>query len=87
MPANILQKNITASGVFLPPTVSVAVIQGFSADAAGTVVLTDGLGVERLRLVLGSPTVVMFPGNGIACQKGCTVTLTGVTNLGLFYTA
>jgi hypothetical protein len=84
---DLLQKNFAASGPIVAPGANAGNVKiyGVTCDVAGTVTITDGLG--KVRLALSSPAggVVMLNPNYILCQQGATLTLTGVTNCGLFY--
>ena len=83
----VVQKNVSVSGALTPSTTAITMISAVQADVAGTVVFKDGAGVERLHLVFGAPGFIVLPGDGIMCQNGCNITLTGVTNCGVFYRA
>lgn len=84
----IVQKNVTASGALTPPSTPLTYITGVGVDTAGTVIIKDGTGTERLHMLFAAGQLLMFPsGSGILCQNGATIALTGVSNCSIFFGA
>jgi hypothetical protein len=87
MPENVIFKTLAAPGQLTPATVPTTQIYGFITDLAGTLTITDGLGIKRIDIKLGAPTTLFLPGAGVTCQNGANVAFTGPTSVSVIYGA
>jgi hypothetical protein len=84
MDTTLLERNFTAPGGVLAPPPGNVSIYIILVDIPATVIVTDGLGAQRLYLVFGAPGLIVLPGR-IFCQNGAVVSVTDGANVGIFY--